>query len=188
MIITDESKLRLDCEDVLIEEVDDLVSKLEFELEKSASLGRPGIGLAAPQIGIAKKIAIVRLVLNGNYDLNVNLVNCKIEKCYDLALFKDEGCLSYPGRLEDTMRYQEIYVTNNLVYPHSFIATGLQAVVIQHELDHINKVLLPDNAIKKPSTSIINKPKKVGPNDPCVCGKIDPILNKIKKFKRCCGK
>ncbi len=45
------------------------------------------------------------------------------------------------------MRYREVYVVDNLVEPYSFIATGLLAVVIQHELDHLNGILLPDVAI-----------------------------------------
>ena len=182
MIITnDEKALRIKCEPVLLEEVDQLVSTLESELDRSNKLGNYGIGLAASQIGIAKHIAIIRLGEN----LNINLVNAKIEKGYDLKLFSDEGCLSFPGRLENTMRYQEIYITNNLVYPHRFIATGLLAVVCQHELDHLNENLFFDRAIKKEDKI---KQGKVGPNDPCICGKIDNLTGKIKKFKKCCGR
>ncbi len=172
IIINDEAALRVKCEDVQIEEVSELVSILEKELENSNRLGNPGIGLAAPQIGIAKKIAIVRA---GN--IKINLINCNIKEGYDKALFKDEGCLSFPGRLENTMRFQEIVVENNLTYPHTFIASGLIAVVIQHELDHINQTLFMDRKIMTPSLP----KKKVGPNDPCECG------SKIKS-KKCCGR
>ncbi len=185
MIITNnEELLRVECQDVLSEEVGHLVELLEIELENSAKLGRPGVGLSAPQIGIAKKIAIVRLGSNGNYSLNVNLVNCNIIKSFDQKIFTDEGCLSFPGRVENTNRFQEVYIANNLVYPHSFIATGLPAVVCQHELDHLNSILLPDRVISKPK----NIKNKVGPNEPCICGKIDIITKKSVKFKKCCGK
>lgn len=168
IIINNEEALRVKCEDVLPDEIGPLIEQLEKELQYSARMGRHGIGLAAPQIGIAKNIAIVRFE-----DTNIDLVNCKIKEQYDKAMFRGEGCLSFPGRVEDTMRYQEVYAVNNLAYPHSFIVSGLAAIVVQHELDHLNSILLPDVAIKKPK-------KKVGPNDPCICGK--PI-----KFKRCCG-
>lgn len=162
MIITNnEEALRIKCEEVKSEEVGELVALLEGELANSARLGRPGIGLAAPQIGIAKNIAIVRI----NEEYSVNLINCRIEHAYDLQMFKDEGCLSFPGRIENTMRHQEIHITNNLTYPYSFIATGLMAVVAQHELDHLNGVLLPDRALPKVVIS-----SRVGPNDPCPCG------------------
>lgn len=173
MIITDEKLLRsIKCEEVALDEVGALVEKLEQELEHSEKLGRKGIGLAAPQIGIAKKIAIIRI--NNNY--TVNLVNCNIAHSYDPAVFVDEGCLSVPDRLEDTLRFQEVHVVDNLVYPRSFIATGLMSVVVQHELEHLNNILFFDKAIKKEAAI---KPVKLRPNDFCNCGS-------NKKAKRCC--
>lgn len=171
MIITNnEEILRVKCEDASIDEVPEIIAHLEKELEYSAKMGRAGIGLAAIQCNIFKNVAIVRI--DNNY--KVDLVNCKIAKGYDKQIFKDEGCLSFPGRSENTMRYQEVHIIDNLVYPHSFIATGLFAVAIQHEIDHYNNIILPDIAIKKPIK------RKIGPNDPCVCGS-------NKKYKKCCS-
>jgi peptide deformylase len=170
MIITNnETALRIKCEDVLPNEVGELVSLLERELANSARLGRPGIGLAAPQIGVAKNIAIVRI----NQEYQTDLINCRIEHAYDQQMFKDEGCLSFPGRIENTMRFQEVQVVNNLTYPHGFIATGLMAVVVQHELDHLTGILLPDRALPKAPAKT-----KLGPNDPCFCGS-------GRKLKKC---
>lgn len=148
MIITDEKLLRVQCSDVSLEEVDDLRRLLEDELILSAEKGRPGIGLAAPQIGIAKKMAIVRIPMSNDKFYSVDLVNCRIAIGYDKAFFEKEGCLSFPNREERTLRYQEIYVVENLVNPFSFIAVGLPAVCIQHELDHIIGILLPDVALR----------------------------------------
>lgn len=149
MIITDESKLRLDCSDVTLEEYGPIKDQLERELKRSAA----GIGLAAPQIGIAKRLAIIRL----STDFSVDLVNCRIKKGYDKAIFENEGCLSFPNRFENTFRYQEIEVVDNLIWPYSFISTGLMAVACQHELDHLVGKLLSDNAIsKKPIKKVIN--------------------------------
>lgn len=183
IIINNEEALRVHCEDVLPEEVGSLIEILEKELDNANRLGKAGIGLAAPQIGIAKKIAIIRLGSNREYDLN--LVNCKVEKGYYPATFKDEGCLSFPGRVETTTRFQEVLIAGNLVYPQSFVATGLSAVVCQHEIDHYSSSLFMDHAIPKVAPLI---KVKVGPNDPCPCGKIDSSLGKVKKFKKCCGK
>jgi len=169
MIITNnEEALRIKCEDVLPDEVGELVATLERELEYSARIGNPGIGLAAPQCGIGKKIAIVRID-----DIKLNLVNAELDQKFDLQMFRNEGCLSFPGRIEDTMRYQEITVKNNLIFPKKFVATGLVSVVIQHELDHINGILLPDNVIKKNI--------KMKPNELCFCG------SNIK-YKKCHGR
>src|ERR1700722_19799705 len=127
MIITDEKILRTPCEDVKPEEVGELISLLERELAASPQIG---IGLAAIQISIPKKIAIVRI----NPFLRADLVNCRIAKQYDPILFKDEGCLSIPDVSIDTMRYQEIYVVDNMTEQKPFIATGLTAICIQHEI------------------------------------------------------
>lgn len=169
IIINNEEALRVKCENVLLEEAGSIIDQLERELENSARMGRPGIGLAAPQIGIAKNVAIVRF---DNY--KVNLVNCNLKNKYDRSIFRNEGCLSFPNKIEDTMRYQEIVVENNLMYPNTFIAKGLISIVIQHEYDHLNGILLPDIAIVK------NK-KKIGPNDLCFCGS-------LLKYKKCCKK
>ena len=172
MIITNDEKiLRVPCEDVIEDEVVELIDKLEFELKEANRIGRGGIGLAAPQIGISKKIAIIRFS-----SIDINLVNSKIEKGFDQAKFLQEGCLSFPGRSENTMRYQEVYITNNLVYPHSFIATGIVAVICQHEIDHLNGKLFMDNVVSQTATI-----SKQGPNDKCLCGS-------GKKFKKCCGR
>ncbi len=145
MIILDEKILRVSCTDATVDEATLIIEALELELAASALVGRPGIGLAAPQIGIHKNVAIVRVPSKNNeHSYNVNLVNPRIKQGYDLSFFENEGCLSFPGLLVRTRRFQEIHVVDNLVEPYSFIATGLFAVCIQHELDHLKNILLPD--------------------------------------------
>jgi peptide deformylase len=169
MIITNnEQALRVFCESVSLEEIPTLIQTLEQELAYANKLGKGGVGLAAPQIGIAKHIAIIRY-----NDISINLVNAKLKQGYDPAMFKEEGCLSFPGRVENTTRFQEVHIENNLVDPNSLIATGFTAVICQHELDHLNSTLFMDRAI--PTKSNI----KAGMNDPCPCGS-------GKKYKRCC--
>lgn len=174
IIINNEEALRVKCEDATIDEAKIIVALLENELKESARLGRPGIGLAAPQIGIAKKVAIVRLD-----DVKIDLINCKVEIGYDPAPFKSEGCLSFPNKYEDTIRYQEILVSNNLIYPHRFVATGLTAVVCQHEIGHWNSDLFMDHLIPK-LAPVVAKIKS-RPNELCLCG------SNIKT-KKCCGR
>ncbi len=150
MIINDdEEKVRqlgLNSLNVEPQEIEDLKRILEIELDLSAKNGFPGIGLACPQIGIAKKMAIIRI--NGKTSFYADLVNPVIEEKYDLSIFQGEGCLSFPELSGNTQRYQEIKVINLLGFPKKFIATGLPAVCIQHEIDHLNGIVLPD-LIKK---------------------------------------
>jgi len=143
MIVTDPERLRVKCDDVKPEEVSELISKLEEGLAYSERVGRPGIGLAAPQIGIAKHIAIVRIPLKTE-TLKLNLVNAKIIEQNNLKPFKDEGCLSFPDVTVDTMRYEDIVLTTD-VYPFKCSVSGLIAVAVQHELEHLNKILLTDH-------------------------------------------
>lgn len=173
MIITyNEEALRVKCENVLPEEVGPLIYTLENELANANRLGKNGIGLAAPQIGIAKKISIIRLD-----DIKLDLINCTLDTGHDPTIFVDEGCLSFPGKVENTTRFQEVYIKNNLKPPYSFIATGFLAVACQHELDHVNSTLFTDRKVAKPEI----KKSKIGPNDPCVCGS-------NKKYKKCCNR
>lgn len=174
IIVNDEAALRVKCEEVLPDEVNDLIWTLESELDQANKLGKGGIGLAASQIGIAKHIAIVRI-----NNLKLDLINCKLIHGYDPAIFREEGCLSFPGKVEDTTRFQEIHIENNLAKPNKFIVTGLTAVVCQHELDHLNSILFMDHKINQ--INPVSKQVKIKPNDPCFCG------SKIK-YKKCCGK
>ena len=155
------------CEDVKPNEVKDLIRLLEEELAASP---RRGIGLAAIQICVPKKAAIIRI----NETLRADLINCRIKNAYDLQLFQGEGCLSIPDKTVDTMRYNEIHVVDNdLGFPSAFISQGLFAVAIQHEIDHYNSTLMLERSVNQSK-------KKQRPNDPCICGS-------GKKQKRCCG-
>jgi peptide deformylase len=134
MIITDEKLLRVNCLPATLSEAKHIIGLLEVELGKVK-----GIGLAAPQIGIAKTVAIVR-----TKDISVNLVNCKIDKRFEEFEFTGEGCLSFPGIFLKTKRFRQVVVIDNLVEPYNFLVTGLSAVAVDHEMDHWNGRLLPD--------------------------------------------
>ena len=168
LITNNEDALRVKCSDVTLDEVSSIRAALESELDRCNRLGKSGIGLAAPQIGIAKKMAIIRL--DG---FNLDLVNCKIKTGYDEITFTNEACLSFPGRSENTKRFQQIHVIENLIGHSSFIANGMLSIVIQHESDHFNQSLFFDH--------MIAKKVEVSRNDNCPCGK-------NLKFKKCCGK
>ena len=142
IILNNEAILRIKCEDVLINEIGSLIDILCSELNYANKLGKSGVGLAASQIGIAKNIAIIRYS-----NIKLNLINCKIKKGFDSDIYRQEGCLSFPGRIEDTYRFQEIYIVNNLIYPNNFIVTGFLSVICQHEIDHMNGFLFFDRKV-----------------------------------------
>lgn len=141
MIITDEKtlvELGQKSELVREDELNDLIKKLEQGLSWSANNGRPGVGLAAPQIGIAKKAFIIRIP--GYEYFNLNVANAEIKEKYDVFFMEGEGCLSYPDVSARTKRYQEIVLVNNLASPNKVILTGLPAVIAQHEMEHLEGV------------------------------------------------
>lgn len=145
MILTNQElvkNLGLTSQEVNPGEILELKNILENELKESEKNGVPGIGLACPQIGIAKKMAIIRIP--GIRFYYADLVNPVIIEKYDLSIFDGEGCLSFPNLYGRTHRYQEIKVENLLGFPKKFIAIGLPAVCIQHEIDHLNGIILPD--------------------------------------------
>lgn len=99
-----------------------------------------GIGLAAPQVGISKKIIVADA---GNGLLKI--VNPEITERNGAARL-EEGCLSLPGKFVDMQRSEEISVSfvdeNNNRLVKKF--NGLLARVIQHECDHLNGKLIVD--------------------------------------------
>ena len=171
-ITTDEKILRAPNELVQPEEVESLIQELEESLAQSP---RAGVGLAAPQIGINKRIAIVRINTK-DVKCSLNLVNPIIVEKLHPFIHKDEGCLSIPNEHFNAQRYGEIFIKDDS-NPAGIIAVGFEAVVIQHEIDHLEGVLVRDRVIGK---------HKVGRNDPCPCGK--KINGKPVKFKKCHGR
>ncbi len=107
-----------------------------------------GIGLAAPQVDLAKRIIVIDTGegLNGK----LALVNPVIkEQSYIIEPF-DEGCLSLPGVHEEVIRPVEVLISG---YTRDgkeieFEAEGLLARVLQHELDHLDGILFIDRIEK----------------------------------------
>lgn len=99
-----------------------------------------GIGLAAPQVGLRH-----RLIVCGIEDRLFALTNLEVKDATEPRDFV-EGCLSLPGVQVNVRRPERIRVTGYDVHGHrrSFGAVGLWARVIQHELDHLNGVLICD--------------------------------------------
>jgi len=108
-----------------------------------------GIGLAAPQINIHKRIVVVRLgsTSDGNSEpvLPIVLVNPKIIEAGDER--KDfDGCLSFPGLYGETSRPHYLRVTglDEKGAPFDQVYEGFDAVVVHHEIDHLDGVLFID--------------------------------------------
>ena len=125
----------------------------------------PGCGLAAIQLGIPIRAAWYRLTPEDG--VGVLLLNPKILSRSGLMVHPDEGCLSIPGVYIPTQRYSCITLEND---GHVREVNGFEAIVVQHEVDHMDGILNTEREYKSDS---------FGRNSPCPCGS-------GKKYKKCC--
>jgi peptide deformylase len=102
-----------------------------------------GVGLAAPQLGISQRLLIYRV---GPDAPLIALANPEIEWASDEREGSEEGCLSIPGVTVDVERpvFVRVRAQDEEGEPRSVEASGLEARVIQHELDHLDGVLILD--------------------------------------------
>lgn len=119
-----------------------------------------GIGLAAPQVGISQQIAIVEIPLDrednkskkNEKPLQLTLINPKITQSSREFKANLEGCLSIPGIEVNVTR--PVSVTINYLdldsMRQTLTASNLLARVIQHEIDHLNGILITDHGKAQP--------------------------------------
>jgi len=102
-----------------------------------------GVGLAAPQLGISQRLLVYRV---GPDAPLIALANPEIEWASEDREGSDEGCLSIPGVMVDVERpvHVRVRAQDEEGEPRSVEASGLEARVIQHEMDHLDGVLILD--------------------------------------------
>ncbi|MCP5169481.1 MAG: peptide deformylase [Hahellaceae bacterium] len=116
----------------------------------------PGIGLAATQVDVHKRLVVIDVSEEKNEPMV--FINPEIEVLPGEPHSMQEGCLSVPGFYESVTRIDHVKITalDRHGKPFELIASGLLAVCIQHELDHLSGKLFVDylsplkrNRIKK---------------------------------------
>ncbi len=126
-------------------EVDRFDEKLVEEVRRMGGLMHDamGIGLAATQVGVMHRVLVYRVDSDGPV---AALVNPVIEWSGEETEVMDEGCLSLPGVLVEVERPIHIRVKAQDERGDGLLieASGLEARVIQHELDHLDGVLILD--------------------------------------------
>jgi peptide deformylase len=116
-----------------------------FERMREAMIEARGVGLAGPQIGVAKMVAVVNPDPDDNTKL-IRMANPRIVVSSDETDRLEEGCLSVPGIRGEVPRASKVTVVyqDEKGREHTIVAEGFLARVIQHELDHLNGVLFVD--------------------------------------------
>ena len=123
-----------------INEVSELVTEYDdIKVIEKAMLDNigTGVGIAAVQIGILKRIIIIKI--NGEF---VTIVNpCITSKSVDKKLSK-EGCLSFPGKFVKKQRYYRITLqgSNTAFESVTYKLSGFAAFIAQHEVDHLEGI------------------------------------------------
>ena len=142
----------------LIENVDDQVRKLMDDMLLTM-YEAPGIGLAAVQVGILRRVIVIDISKDDQKKNPIFLVNPKITHKSKKTSVYEEGCLSLPGHFAEIERPSECHV-NYLDYngrEKELKADGLLATCLQHEIDHLNGILFIDYLSKLKKDMIIKK-------------------------------
>ena len=128
-----------------VEKVDDSLKKLTEDMLETMYEGS-GIGLAATQVDIHKRVIVVDI--SEKKDEPLVLINPVLKKVIDPELKTySEGCLSVPGFYEELERPSEIEISFQDVKgkDNTLIANGLLSVVVQHEMDHLEGKMMVDS-------------------------------------------
>lgn len=123
--------------------VDDALRQLIDDMFETM-YAAPGIGLAATQINVHKRLVVMDLSEDKNEPLV--FINPEFEALTEQVDQYQEGCLSVPGFFENVDRPQKVLIRalDRNGEPFELLAEGLLAVCIQHECDHLNGKLFVD--------------------------------------------
>ena len=142
----------------ILEKVDDeLRGLLDDMLETMYSA--PGIGLAAVQVGILKRLIVIDVSKDKEKKNPFFLINPEIISKSKNTSTYEEGCLSLPGYFAEIERPAECQVKyiDYFGKKKEIKATGLLSTCIQHEIDHLNGVLFIDYLSKLKRDMIVKK-------------------------------
>ena len=141
-----------------IEKVDNSLRKLLDEMLE-IMYEAPGVGLAAVQVGILKRVIVIDISKADEKKNPIFLINPEITFKSKNTSVHEEGCLSLPGHFAEIERPAECHV-DYLDYSGNqkkIKADGLLATCIQHEVDHLNGILFIDYLSKLKKDMIIKK-------------------------------
>ena len=156
ILIEPDPILRKKCEP--LDKVDDSIRKLMNDMLETM-YAAPGIGLAAIQIGVLKRLVVIDISKENEKKNPLFFVNPEIVYKSNQTSVYEEGCLSLPGQFAEIERPSECTL-NYIDYDgkkKELKAKGLLATCIQHEVDHLNGILFIDYLSKLKKDMIIKK-------------------------------
>lgn len=143
-----------------ITEIDERIVKLAREMAETMYKA-PGIGLAAPQVGVSERLIVVDLSSGEENDSLITIINPEIITAEGEIEF-EEGCLSVPDLNEKVTRNSRVIVRGLNLEGQEIEIEGheLMAIALQHEIDHLDGVLFIDHLSRGKRTRYMDRRKK----------------------------
>jgi peptide deformylase len=122
----------------------------------------PGIGLAAPQVGVPLRIFVVDVTVGKQSGELHELINPEVVACEGMQM-EEEGCLSLPGFNATVVRPNRVVVqgVDRHGHPKTIEGKGLLARALQHEIDHLDGTLYVDRLRGIKRDVIVRKVQKL---------------------------
>ncbi len=154
--------------DPILRKISEPVKSIDKEIKKLAKdmletmYNAPGIGLAAVQVGILKRVIVIDLSKKDEKNNPLFIINPELTFKSDELVSYEEGCLSIPNQFAEVKRPNKCSVNYLDIEGNKkeIQAEGLLATCIQHEIDHLNGILFIDHLSKLKKDLIIKKVKK----------------------------
>lgn len=154
--------------DPLLRKTSEPIERVDAELLKLADdmletmYDAPGIGLAAVQVGVLKRLIVLDVSDDENDPQPLTLINPEILKLGPVTRVHEEGCLSIPDFRLDIERPASLTLgyLDREGKPRELVAEGLLATAIQHEVDHLNGKLIIDFLSRLKRDIVVRKFKK----------------------------
>lgn len=160
IITAPDPRLKLVCESVA--EVDAAVAKLMDDMLGTMYLA-PGIGLAAPQVGVTRRVLVVDVAREDEARKPIKMANPEILSVSDEGIVCEEGCLSLPDHYAEVERpaRARIRYLDEHNRRQEIEAEGLLATCLQHEIDHLDGILFVDHLSALKRNIILRKLAKL---------------------------
>jgi peptide deformylase len=156
IIIAPDPRLKVKCKPVA--KVDAKVARLMDDMLETM-YAAPGIGLAAPQVGVAQRIIVLDVAREDEKPAPLRMANPELIWVSDEDTTYNEGCLSLPEHYADVVRPKAIRVRylDHQNEIRELEAEGLLATCIQHEMDHLDGILFVDHITALKRNIILRK-------------------------------
>lgn len=156
IITAPDPRLRRKCAPV--EAVDETVRGLMDDMLETM-YAAPGIGLAAPQVGIARRVVVVDISRDDEPRVPYRMANPEVVEASDTLAEYEEGCLSLPQHYEEVVRPDRarIRYLDETGAQREIEVEGMLATCMQHEIDHLDGILFVDHISKLKRDMILRK-------------------------------